>query len=183
MSSVKKACLCSVCTALCYVLPLALHLFGLGKALSPIHLPVLLCGLVCGAPYGAFCGVAGPVISSVLSGMPSASQLAYMVPELAAYGLCAGWGMRLIRTGRTYPDLLLSLLPAMLLGRIAGGAAQAAFFLSARREYTAALWAGTFLVSTAPGAAMQLAVLPVLVLTLERAKLIPARYPSKGGSI
>lgn len=181
MSSVKKACICSFCAALCYVLPLAFHAMALGAVFSPMHLPVLLCGLLCGWPYGAFCGVAGPVISCVLSGMPSPVQLVYMAPELCVYGLTAGLGMRLIRTGNTGIDLYLSLLPAMLLGRVAGGAAQALFYLSTARSYSIALWAGSYVVGTLPGAALQLIVLPALVLGLTRARLIPARYPKEGG--
>ena len=48
MSSVKKICLCAICVAMCYVLPIAFHAVGLGKVFSPIHIPVLLCGLICG---------------------------------------------------------------------------------------------------------------------------------------
>ena len=42
MSSIKKICLCAICTALCYVLPLAFHPLVMGTALSPMHIPVLL---------------------------------------------------------------------------------------------------------------------------------------------
>ena len=85
MSSIKKICLCAICTALCYVLPLAFHPLVMGTALSPMHIPVLLCGLLCGWPYGAFCGVVGPLLSSLLSGMPPAAMLLYMIPELCVY--------------------------------------------------------------------------------------------------
>lgn len=105
LSSVKRACICALCTALCYVLPLAFHALGMGSTLLPMHLPVLLCGLICGAGYGAFCGIAGPVVSCVLSGMPTALQLASMAPELCAYGLLCGLLYRHIRTGKIYPDL------------------------------------------------------------------------------
>ena len=105
LSSVKRACICALCTALCYVLPLAFHALGAGSTLLPMHLPVLLCGLICGAGYGAFCGIAGPVVSCVLSGMPTALQLASMAPELCAYGLLCGLLYRHIRTGKIYPDL------------------------------------------------------------------------------
>lgn len=182
MSSVKKACICSFCAALCYVLPVAFHAMGLGMVFSPMHLPVLLCGLLCGWPYGAFCGIAGPVISCVLSGMPSPTQLVYMAPELCAYGLAAGLGMGLIRTGKTGIDLYLSLLPAMLLGRVVGGVAQALFYLSTARSYSAALWVSSYVVGTLPGAVFQLIVLPALTLGLTRARLIPARYPKEGAS-
>ena len=100
MSSVKKLCLCALCIALCCVLPTAFHGLGLGTALSPMHLPVLLCGLVCGPWLGAVCGLAGPVLSSITTGMPGTPMLMTMVPELVVYGLCAGLFLKLIRTGR-----------------------------------------------------------------------------------
>ncbi len=176
MSSVKKTCICALCTALCCVLPMAFHALALGPAFSPMHLPILLCGLVCGWPYGAFCGVAGSVLSSCFSGMPAAAQLIYMVPELCAYGLFTGLLMNCIRTGRTLPDLYLSLTAAMVLGRVAGGAARALFYLSHAESYSIALWAGAYFVQTAPGAVLQIAAIPPLVLLLTRAGLIPAHY-------
>ena len=74
----------------------AIMLFSLGGAFSPMHIPVLLCGLVCGWPYGAFCGIAGPILSSLVAGMPGSAMLLYMVPELLVYGLTAGLLMKLI---------------------------------------------------------------------------------------
>lgn len=181
MSSVKKACICSVCIALCCVLPVAFHALALAQTFSPMHMPVLLCGLICGWPYGAFCGVAGPVIASLTYGMPSMAQLIYMVPELCVYGLTAGLLSALVRTGRPYPDLYLALVPAMLLGRVAGGVARGLFYLSAGREWSLALWAGAYLFGTLPGMVLNLLALPALVLILARARLIPARYPEEGG--
>ena len=177
MSSVKRAAITALCMALCYVLPLAFPAVGLGATFSPLHIPVLLCGLVCGWPYGLFCGIAGPVISSLLGGMPAAVQLIYMVPELAVYGLAAGLLFSKIRTGKLLPDLYLSLIPAMLLGRTVGGLAQAAFYLSTARSYSVALWAGSYLLGTLPGAVLHLILLPLLVLVLVRSGLIPKRYP------
>lgn len=177
MSSTKKSCLCAVCVALCAILPQAFHAVGLGWTFSPMHIPVLLCGLICGAPYGAVCGIIGPALSCVITSMPSAPQLLHMIPELVTYGLCAGLGMGLIRSGHLYPDLYLTLIPAMLLGRIVGGVAQAVVYLSSAREYSVAMWAGSFLIATAPGAVVHLIVLPILVLALMKAKVIPERYP------
>ena len=70
LSSSKRTTLCAVCIALCYVLPIAFHSVGLGGVLSPMHIPVLLCGIVCGGGAGFLCGLIGPVLSSLLSGMP-----------------------------------------------------------------------------------------------------------------
>ena len=176
MSTVKKMCICAICIALCYVLPLAFHVLPMGGVLSPMHLPVLLCGLVCGWPYGLVCGVIGPVLSFILSNMPPAAKLVTMIPELCVYGLAAGLGMRFIRTGRTLLDLYCSLLPALLLGRVAGGIAKVLFYLSTAESYTFALWVSSYVVGTLPAIVLQLVLLPALVWGLMRAGLIPARY-------
>lgn len=181
MSSVKKICICAICIALCYVLPVAVHALGAGKALSPLHLPVLLCGLLLGPGYGAFCGIAGPLLSSVTTGMPGVTQCFYMVPELVVYGLVTGLLMKWIRTRKLGLDLYLSLIPAMLLGRIVGGLAQALVIhiMATGKVFTLGVWATGYFVSTLPGIALQLVLLPILVIMLEKAKAIPPRYPKE----
>lgn len=174
MSSVKKICICAVCAALCYVLPLAFHALGLGVVFSPMHIPVLLCGLLCGGVYGFLCGLVGPVISSLLSGMPGAAQLVYMIPELCVYGLVCGLLRKRVHTGHTAADLYLSLVPAMLLGRIAGGVVRAVFYFATARTYSIALWASAYLVEAIPGIFLHLVVVPALVLVLIRAGLVPS---------
>lgn len=177
MSSVKKICICAFCIALSCVLPAAFHAVGLGSAFSPIHLPALLCGLVCGWPYGAFCGIAGPALSCVITGMPGPAMLVYMIPEVCVYGLATGLGMKLIHTGKPVLDVYLSLAPAMVAGRVAGGVARALFYLATAQSYSIALWAGAYFVETIPAMVLQLVVLPALVWALTRARLVPARYP------
>jgi len=181
MSSVKKICLCAICIALCYVLPIAFHSLGLGKVFSPMHIPVLLCGLICGGFYGTFCGIAGPVLSCLLSGMPTTTGLITMVPELVVYGLVSGILMKRIRTGKLYPDLYVALIPAMLLGRIVGGIAKALFvaLFATGEVFNLAVWASGYFVVTFPGIIAHLLVLPVLVIALMKAKIIPNRYDSE----
>ncbi len=179
MSSVKKLCLCALCLALCCTLPSAFHMVGLGQAFSPMHFPVLLCGLVCGWPYGFLCGFAGPLLAHVVTGAPAAAQLIPMVPELCVYGFFAGMIFRLVRTGRIYVDLYAALLPAMLLGRMLGGAVRALVFLGEGRAYSLAMWGAAYFVGTLPGIIAQLILLPALALALTRAGLIPARYPAR----
>jgi len=176
MSPVKKITTCSICVALCYALPLAFHALALGSVFSPMHLPVFLCGLICGWQYGLICGVAGPVISSLLSGMPPASQLFHMIPELCVYGAVCGMLMRFIRTKRLYADLYLSLIPAMLIGRVVAGVVRAVVYLSSAQGYSVAIWAASYFVESAPAIMMHLAVIPSLIIVLMRAKLIPTRY-------
>ena len=176
MSNIKRIVICAMCIALCYVLPVAFHSIGLGSALSPMHIPVLLCGMVCGGGYGALCGILGPVLSSLLSGMPPMTMLVRMIPELCAYGLCCGIMMRYVRTGSTFADLYISLAAAMIAGRIVGGIATAVFYMATSGVYSIALWAGGYFVEAIPGIIAHLVLVPLLVLTLERAKVIPVRY-------
>lgn len=120
LSYVKKAILTAACIALCVVLPMAFHAIpNAGNIYCPMHMPVLLCGLVCGWPFGLLCGVAGPVLSSLFTGMPSMAYLPSMVIELAAYGFVAGIMMRIVHTKRLLADLYISLAAALLAAQAA----------------------------------------------------------------
>ena len=51
--SVLKLVYAAVCLALALVLPLLIgQIPQIGQMLSPMHIPVLLCGFLCGWPYG-----------------------------------------------------------------------------------------------------------------------------------
>lgn len=175
MSTVKKAILTAVCLALCVVLPQAFHAIpNAGTVYLPMHIPVLLCGLLCGAPYGLLCGLAGPALSALFTGMPPIAVLPSMMVECAVYGVVTGLLMKWIRTGKLMADLYISLITAMLLGRIISGLAKAWIFSAG--NYSLAVWAaGSFAVAI-PGIIIQLIVVPLVVLALMKARLIPYRY-------
>lgn len=177
MSHTKRIIISALCVALCYVLPMAFHAVGLGGVLSPMHIPVLLCGLVCGGSYGLLCGILGPIVSSLLSSMPPLLMLPRMIPELCVYGLACGLGMKFIRTGKLAADVYLSLAAAMIAGRIVGGIASAIFYAVTSGVYSIALWLTGYFVESLPGIAAHLILVPVLVLALEKGRAIPARYP------
>ena len=177
MTASKRITLCAVCIALCYALPVAFHAVALGGILSPMHIPVLLCGLVCGGGSGLICGIIGPVLSSLLSGMPPALMLIRMIPELCAYGLVGGIAMKRIRTGSAAADVYVSLVIAMIAGRVVGGIASAIFFTIASGVYSVALWFASYFAESIPGIIAHLILVPVLVLALQKARLIPSRYP------
>ncbi len=175
MTAVKKTVLAAVCAALCVVLPLAFHAIpNAGSVFLPMHIPVLLCGLLCGWPFGLACGLIGPLLSSLLTGMPPMAILPAMMAELAVYGAVSGLMMKWVRTGRLYPDLYVSLIAALLAGRAVGGAVKALFF--APQGYSVAVWAAGYFVSCWPGLLIQLVLIPAVVLALEKARLVPARY-------
>ena len=173
---IRNLTITAVCVALCYVLPLAFHGLPVASSLSPMHIPVLLCGLICGGGWGLLCGIAGPVLSSLLSGMPPFARLIRMIAELAVYGLAGGLSMKFIRTGKTFADMYISLIIAMVLGRIAGGVATAIFFAATTQVYSLALWLTSYFVNAVPGIVAHLVLVPLLVLTLMKSRILPSRY-------
>ena len=176
MSSIKKICITAIMIALCTILPILFHMAALGSAFAPMHIPVLLCGLICGSWYGACCGLIGPIISSLLTGMPAPTILISMVPELITYGIITGLLMRIVRTGIRSADLYISLVTAMLAGRIVAGIAKALLYMSNGESFTLALWISSHFVTALPGIICHLIVVPLLMMALYKARQIPARY-------
>ena len=195
--SAKNLAFCALCIALCVVLPMAFHaIANAGPIFLPMHIPVLLCGLACGWPYGLVCGLLGPVLSGVLTGMPSPAVLPGMMVECGVYGLVSGLMMQAVHTKKLYADLYISQITAMLLGRILSGVCKALIFAPATftvaRQYkakgplvdlllpiatfTVAAWATTSFVTGLPGIAIQLVLLPSLVVALTKARLLRVRY-------
>ncbi len=176
MSNVKKSIITAVCIALCYVIPLMFHgIQNAGNIFCPMHIPVFICGLICGWQYGLLCGIAGPALSSALSGMPPVAILPSMMVELAVYGTVAGLMMKLVRTKSTYADLYISLIVAIVCGRVLAGLAKALIF--ARGSYSMSAWIAGSVVTSWPGTVIQLVFIPTIVFALMKSHLIPERYP------
>ncbi len=176
LSNSKRIVLTAVCIALCVVLPMAFHAIpNGGQVVLPMHIPVLLCGLMCSWPYGLACGLLGPLLSSLITGMPLPAALPGMVTECVVYGSVTGIMLQLVHTKKTYLDLYIAMVTAMALGRVVAGFAKAFIFAPGTPIFA---WVTTSLVTGLPGIALQLALVPTIVYTLMRAKLLPMRYPS-----
>lgn len=79
--------------ALAIIIPYFFHLVGgptSGRVFLPMHIPVLLGGVILGPIFGAIVGGLSPFISSLITGMPPAPIMPFMVLELAVYGGVAG---------------------------------------------------------------------------------------------
>lgn len=173
-SAIYKSAATAVCIALCVILPFAFHSVPNGGTLfSPMHLPVLLCGIICGPQYGLICGLLGPFLSSTLTGMPGWGYLPTMMIELAIYGLVSGLLMRFLHTGRQIADLYVSLLTAMLTGRIITGIVRALIF--AQGNYSLKAWATGYFISCFPAIVLQLILIPIIYTALQKAHLVPDR--------
>ena len=193
MSNAKRLVVTAMLIALCVVLPMAFHSIPrAGSIILPMHIPVLLAGLICGWKFGLITGVAGPLLSSWLTGMPPTGIVPVMMIELGTYGLVAGIVIQLVRTNRASLDLYISLVSAMLIGRVVAGIAQFVYFFGSPgffggvyeygirvSGYTWALWTTSYFVTSLPGLVIQIAFIPSVVMALERERVIPLRYPVK----
>ena len=170
-SSLKKVITAGVCLALCLLLPfLTGQIPQIGSALSPMHIPVLICGLACGWPYGLIVGLIAPLLRSLLFGMPplfpTATAMAF---ELAAYGAISGLLYKILP--KKIPFLYTSLIGAMLLGRIVWGLAMLVLLGITGQTFTfAAFIAGAF-TNAIPGIICHILIIPPIVLGLKKAKL------------
>jgi LytS/YehU family sensor histidine kinase len=111
MSKTKRSTLAALFIALCVVLPIAFHSVpNAGSIFLPMHIPVLLAGIICGWPLGLTCGILGPILSSLLTGMPPMAYLPSMVCELAVYGLVTGLLINKINTRNKFLDIYVPLM-------------------------------------------------------------------------
>jgi hypothetical protein len=181
MTHIKKSVITAMLIALCIILPMAFHAIpGAGPILLPMHIPVLLAGLICGPVFGFIAGLAGPFLSSVMTGMPPTFLMPVMMIELSIYGAVTGLMMKLVHTGRSSVDLYISLAVAMLCGRMVAGIVQALIFFEG--TYVIGIWAATYFVTSFPGIVIQLIFVPSMVMALERERIIPLRYPFHGSA-
>jgi len=178
MSNSKKNVVTAMLIAVGIVLPVIFHMIptGLaGRALLPMHIPILLAGLITGPFYGFFAGLITPLLSSMVTGMPPAGLAVYrMMIELSVYGFVSGILMQYVRTRHSALDLYISLIVAMVAGRVVSGLAQAVIFFEG--TYAVSLWVASYFTTSIPGIVLQIIVIPSIMLALERGRLIPRRY-------
>lgn len=162
-----------MCLALALVLPvIAGGVSYIGNLFCPMHLPVLLCGYLCGWPWGLAVGVIAPLLRMALFSMPTAPIAIPMAFELATYGAAAGWLYRRLpkRAGYVY----LSLVPAMIAGRLVWGAVKLALAGLTGGDFPFAAFLSGAVLTAWPGIVAQLVLLPALLAALRRAGLMEA---------
>ena len=172
-SHTKKLTLSALFLALGFILPMLTgQVPVVGKALLPMHIPVFLCALICGWKYALTIGFVLPLARSFLFSVPILYPTAIAVAfEMAAYGLV---------TGLLYPRLqkhgiagvYLAMLPAMLMGRAVRLVAEVLLLGFRGNPFVwRAFLAGTIF-NAVPGILLQLFLIPAVMLTLSRAKLL-----------
>ncbi|WP_099203931.1 ECF transporter S component [Scatolibacter rhodanostii] len=171
-----KLVLAAVCLALAMILPMFIgRIPSIGRALSPMHLPVLLCGFLAGPILGGVVGVLAPLLNSVLTGAPPLFPMAIsMAFELAGYGILSGLFYYVIfKKHKDFVRIFASLILAMLFGRIIWGIAMLLLLgLSGAGQFTwAAFLSGAF-IGAVPAIISQVILVPVIVLALKKAKIM-----------
>ena len=144
----------------------------IGKMLSPMHYPILLCGFFCGWRYGAIVGFICPLLRSVLFGMPvmfpSAVGMAF---ELMTYGAVSGYLAKRLGCDRLL-RIYLILIVSMIVGRIVWGLAQIVLLSISGSRFTFAAFIAGALTNAVPGIVLQLLILPFLIYMFKNRKTV-----------
>lgn len=142
----------------------------IGNMLLPMHLPVLLCGLICGWKYGMAVGFITPLLRSALFGMPILFPNAIgMAFELAAYGFLIGFIYdRFKKKGPL--SIYISLIASILGGRLVWGIARTFLFGVGGEPFTLSLFITNAFITAIPGIALQLLLIPAIMLLLNQIK-------------
>ena len=168
---IRKLIYAALYLAIAMVLPfLTGQIPQIGAMLSPMHIPVLLCGFMCGWPWGLAVGFIAPLLRSVLFGMPALFPAAVaMAFELAVYGGMSGLLYRLLprKPWAVYAALII----AMIAGRVVWGAVRLVLAGLSGTSFTWALFIAGALTNAVPGIILHLVLIPVLVIAMERAGL------------
>jgi len=154
--------------AIAFLLPfMTAQVPQIGAMLCPMHIPVLLCGFFCGAPWGLAVGCIAPLLRSFVLGMPPMFPTSFaMAFELAAYGFVAGWLYRKLPKKKGY--VYVSLLVAMIIGRFIWGAVMFSYMGFDASKFGVSSFLAGALFNAVPGVILQVVIVPVLVISLEK---------------
>lgn len=170
MTNTKKLTMTAMMIALGLVLPPVIRMIPSGGVLfSPMHISPLLTGLVIGPIEGILVGIICPLLNHLLYGMPQGTTLIGMCFELPIYGLVSGLLMKVFKSQKEQFQVYLSLIIAMLCGRIVGGIVQSIVLGS---TYTLQVWVTSYFISTFPAIIIHLILLPVVYFSLKKAGFV-----------
>lgn len=163
----KNMVLSSFFLALALALPfLTGQIPQIGNMLSPMHIPILLCGFICGWPYGLAVGFVAPLLRFMIFGMPPIFPTGIaMAFELAAYGLVSG--LIFSKVKHTLPMVYATLISAMVVGRLVWGGVR---FILARllgMDFSLSMFLSGAFITAIPGIICQLILIPIIVATIE----------------
>lgn len=173
--SAKRLVLAALLIAIGFVLPfLTGQIAEFGRLLSPLHIPALLAGFLVGWPYGILVGFLLPVLRSLAFGMPPLVPVALaMAFECAAYGFFTGFLYEKLPKKPLF--VYVSLIAAMLLGRVVGGVVSIPLLALKSMPYGIQAFFSSYFVGTWLGIIVHIALIPPVVFALEHAGMIPVK--------
>ena len=184
MNNVKKLAVTAMLFAVGMVLPFFTgQIPVIGKMLLPMHIPVLLCGFIVGWQYGALIGFLLPIVRGLVFGMPPLYPNAVaMAFEMAAYGFVSGYLYSHARWQCT-KMLYISLVTAMLAGRIVWAFAEVILLGIGGNIFTWKMFAAGAFLNAIPGIIVQLTLIPLIMVALRRAKVVPLWIGNESQSV
>ena len=170
--AVKNITAAGVCLALSLLLPfLTGNILQISSAISPMHIPVLLCGFICGPFYGAVVGAIAPLLRSMLFGMPPIMPIgAAMCFELAVYGAVSG--LLYIIFPKKTAFIYVSLVAAMLCGRIVWGIASVCIAGLTDAAFSWQAFISGAFINAIPGIILHIVLVPAVVIALKKARFM-----------
>lgn len=167
--TIKKTVLAAMFLSIGFVLPIfTSQIKEIGDTLLPMHIPVMLCGLICGWKYGLCVGLILPLFRGFVFGMPPIYPNAvWMAIELATYGFVIGF-LYYRLNNKNIGGVYISLVSAMLFGRIAWGIAKAVLLGAGGKAFTISMFIAGGFVDAIPGIIIQLVLIPLIMEVLNR---------------
>jgi uncharacterized membrane protein len=169
---VKHITLGSTLLAIGILLPfLTINQPQLGQVFLLMHIPALLAGFLLGGKWGGLVGFLMPLLRSVLVGMPPLYPTALIMSfELMTYAFVAG----IVSSKLTYKSfhVILSLVLAMIAGRLVWGVMSVIFLSLENLPFTFEIFIAGAFITALPGIGIQLIFIPLLIHFMNRAKLI-----------
>ncbi len=166
-SSTQKLVLAALCLAAGIVLPFVTgQIPFIGNLLLPMHIPVFVCAFCSSKHYSVAVGLILPLLRSALFSVPAFFPNAVaMAVELATYALVASFLYEKLDR-RTVGAIYISMLPAMLIGRVAWGIARWLMMGFSSEPFTLPYFAAEAFINALPGIVLQLIVVPILVMLI-----------------
>lgn len=146
----------------------------IGKMLSPMHIPVLLCGFLCGPIFAGTIGFVSPLLRFLIFGMPPLfPEGLSMAFELLAYGVISGVLYKVLPNKPIH--IYSSLLISMLLGRVVWGISRYVLASVNKEIFTFDMFLAGAFINGIPAIICHIIIVPLIVLALYKANLVPTK--------
>lgn len=167
VSTVKNVTIAGVCLALALLLPFVTgQIPQIGAMLCPMHIPVLLCGFFVSWKWAMAVGFTAPLLRFAIFSMPPMPFGLAMAFELATYGMVASLMYRALPKKKW--AVYVSLVVAMILGRVVWGAARLVIAGVTANPFTWQMFLGGALLEAIPGIIIQLVLIPIIVMAVKK---------------